>query len=376
MPGISTPSQAPGSGGGGGSSTITSLLGITSSGQKNMAGSLSVAIASDQSTLNVSLTNALKEITGSASSLNADIVPSTDVTAYRSGSLQLTGTWNGAVSIQGSNDNSNFNTVVMESADNGNLPVPVADTTGNNGIYKFPVQFRYLRIRATSYSSGTISGVLELYPESQDLWPTSSFGSDSNFLRGFPVAAANYIAQPGSNGFDMQREVVTGTDSTGLGITAAGILAQFDDVSPSTVTENQFANVRMTASRDLHVSPKPDTLGGWSFNYQSALSSTKAQIKGSAGNFGGYINLYNPNTAVTFIQVFNKASASVTVGTTAPDFVITLPGLATASGTGTDRNLEITCGLAMSTGITIAATTTATNSTAPANAVTATFLFL
>lgn len=124
------------------------------------------------------------------------------------------------------------------------------------------------------------------------------------------------------------------------------------------------------------VTPTPTSNSGWSFNYQSALSSTKAQIKGSAGTFGGYINLYNPNTAVTFIQVFNKASANVTVGTTAPDFVITLPGIATASGTGSDRNLEITCGLAMSTGITIAATTSASGSSAPANAIVGTFLFL
>lgn len=124
------------------------------------------------------------------------------------------------------------------------------------------------------------------------------------------------------------------------------------------------------------VTPTPTSNTGWSFNYQSALSSTKAQIKGSAGTFGGYINLFNPNTATTFIQVFNKTSANVTVGTTAPDFVITLPGIATASGTGSDRNLEITCGLAMNTGITIAATTTASGSSAPANAIVATFLFL
>lgn len=134
-----------------------------------------------------------------------------------------------------------------------------------------------------------------------------------------------------------------------------------DQTTPGTT--NAIANV-------------PSTITGWSFNYQSALSSTKAQLKGTAGAFGGYINLYNPNTAVTFIQVFNKASASVTVGTTAPDFVITLPGLATASGTGTDRNLEITCGVLMSTGITVAATTTATGSSAPANAIVGTFLFI
>lgn len=124
------------------------------------------------------------------------------------------------------------------------------------------------------------------------------------------------------------------------------------------------------------VTPTPSSNTGWSFNYQSALSSTKAQIKGSAGTFGGFINLYNPNTAVTYIQVFNKTSANVTVGSTTPDFVITLPGVASASGTGSDRNLEITNGVAMSTGITIAATTTPTGSTGPSNAIVGTFLYI
>lgn len=121
----------------------------------------------------------------------------------------------------------------------------------------------------------------------------------------------------------------------------------------------------------------PPTSGsqGWSFNYQSALAATKVQIKATAGTFGGYIMLTNPNTAETYLQVFNKASASVTVGTTAPDFVLRIPGLATASGTGVAANLELVNGVAMSTGITVAATTTATGSTAPANALTATFLF-
>lgn len=344
-------------------------------GSQNTASSLAVALASDQVSIPVTTSGATIEKTGTAASLNADIVASFDVTAYKSASLQLTGSWSASIAIQGSNDNTNFVNVEAASIDSGNIPL-TADTLGGNGLYKFPIQYRYIRIRATSYSSGTVVGTAEFYASSQDMLSNTAFGFDSNFIRGTGVFAANYIAVPGSNGFDMQREVINNTDSTGLGIAAVGILAQLDNTSPNTVTENQFGNVRMTALRGLHVSPKPDTLGGWSFNYQSALNATKAQIKGSAGNFGGYINLYNPNTAVTYIQVFNNVSGSVTVGTTAPDFVITLPGLATASGTGTDRNLEITLGVAMSTGITIAATTTATGNTSPANTITATFLYL
>lgn len=124
------------------------------------------------------------------------------------------------------------------------------------------------------------------------------------------------------------------------------------------------------------VSLAPKVNSGWLFSYQSALSSTAVQIKGSAGTFGGYLNLFNPNTATTFIQFFNKGIGSVTVGTTIPDFVITLPGIAIASATGSDRNLEIVQGIAMSTGITIAATTTSSGSGIPTNPIVATLLYI
>lgn len=50
---------------------------------------------------------------------------------------------------------------------------------------------------------------------------------------------------------DRIRQVVNATDSTGTGITAAGILAQYDDTTPTSITENQFGNLRMTATRGL-----------------------------------------------------------------------------------------------------------------------------
>lgn len=52
--------------------------------------------------------------------------------------------------------------------------------------------------------------------------------------------------------WDLGREVANATNSTGIGIAAVGILAQFDDVSPTSITENQFGNVRMSANRNLY----------------------------------------------------------------------------------------------------------------------------
>lgn len=52
--------------------------------------------------------------------------------------------------------------------------------------------------------------------------------------------------------WDRQRTVSNATNSVGTGITASGIIAQFDDVSPTAITENQFGNVRISANRNLY----------------------------------------------------------------------------------------------------------------------------
>jgi hypothetical protein len=47
--------------------------------------------------------------------------------------------------------------------------------------------------------------------------------------------------------------VSAGLDSTAVGVQAVGLVAQLDDTSPTTVTENQFGPVRMSARRALLV---------------------------------------------------------------------------------------------------------------------------
>lgn len=71
------------------------------------------------------------------------------------------------------------------------------------------------------------------------------------------------------------------------------------------------------------------------------------------------LSCFNPGAAVAYIQFFDLASGDVTVGTTAPYFVIPLP-----AGGGIDGP----CGpRQFSTAITFAVTATATGSGAPAS---------
>lgn len=96
-----------------------------------------------------------------------------------------------------------------------------------------------------------------------------------------------------------------------------------------------------------------------------ALSTTVTQVKGSAGEISNYI-VWNPNATVAYVQIFDKATTgAVTLGTTVANAFIPVPPGATA-------NLA-RVGWSFSNGIQVAATTTATGSTALTTAVDANF---
>ncbi len=97
----------------------------------------------------------------SAGALNADLVPSTDVSGYKTLSLHInTNAYSGTLSFQCSNDNTNWLSVNMSQPVFGNL---VTTTSGTNLMFWCAVNFRYFRCRMTSYTSGAAQGTLELY---------------------------------------------------------------------------------------------------------------------------------------------------------------------------------------------------------------------
>lgn len=68
------------------------------------------------------------------------------------------------------------------------------------------------------------------------------------------VLNRNTILFNANGSWERQRQVENGTNSNGTGITAVGVIAQYDDAAPTAITENQFGNVRMSSTRALHVS--------------------------------------------------------------------------------------------------------------------------
>jgi hypothetical protein len=134
-------------------------------------------------------------------------------------------------------------------------------------------------------------------------------------------------------------------------------------------------NAALSVSNPSFATITPTATGGWTpwstpaNNSNTALTNTVVSVKASAaGRFGGYF-ISNPNATVACMQVFDVAtSGGVTLGTTRPTMAICIPATSAA-------NWEITNGTAMANGIQIAATTTASGSTAPSTGLDVTVLY-
>ena len=117
----------------------------------------------------------------------------------------------------------------------------------------------------------------------------------------------------------------------------------------------------------------PDTNGGWSTfmatsgDGSTALTNSAQAIKASAGKLGGWY-IYNPNATAIYVPIYNVAAGSVTVGTTNPQIVLCIPATSGA-------NVEFSRGIAFSTAISAAATTTGGGNTAPTTPLEANFFY-
>jgi len=138
--------------------------------------------------------------------VNNDIFASTDVSAYKYISLQLTGTWVGTVSFQGSNNNGTFEDIVVQNT--GVVLNPYVLSMISNGGVKIPVLFKYLRIRVTSYTSGSVTGTAFGYKEDANTGQISSVGT-VNIGAAQTLSTVTNLAQLGGQNVAMGGGVVS-----------------------------------------------------------------------------------------------------------------------------------------------------------------------
>jgi hypothetical protein len=114
--------------------------------------------------------------------------------------------------------------------------------------------------------------------------------------------------------------------------------------------------VTATLTANSTVTDVPAISGGWSSIVAQALSNVAVTVKSTAGQLGGY-SIFNPNSATEYVFFYNTASS--TIGSTSNLlYQIGIPG-------GAAANVEFGKGIAFSTCIYVAASSSPTSSVAP-----------
>jgi hypothetical protein len=219
-------------------------------GQKTMANSLSVVVASDQSTL-PTISNDLYSV-GAANSaagnnlFNASAGPgATDAINFKSGTVQIiTSATTGNFTFQHSNDNINFQPMPVFRVDSPtpNAVVTAITPTASQFIYHFPIKARYIRCNVTATMNNTAVAHLRL---SQESWSPIV----PNIING---TAANLNASV-SGALTSVGTVTTVTGVTTVAtVTSAALSASvLTDISLAAITTTQTSSNIVTTNQQM-----------------------------------------------------------------------------------------------------------------------------
>jgi hypothetical protein len=227
-----------------------------------------------------------------------DMIASFDASIYKYISFQTLGTWVGTLEFQESNDNGTWTSIVVQDGANTSNPYGT-EVTSSGRLIRVPILGRYIRVRCTAYTSGTIEAACDAYKQ---------------------VNSTGQISTTGTVTVDGDVGLAAGSALIGtVGLAAGSELVGKVNFVPANTDPVQHENII------------------------SAVGVNATSLKASAGNIQ---NILIVSAAATprFFKLYNKASAPV-VGTDTP--MITIP-LATGAS---PYNVPPLAGIDFSNGI-------------------------
>lgn len=259
--------------------------------------------------------------------------------------------------------------IALNATNKGQLHVKLADTvTVDPSGVTSPVSLASVPSHAVT-NAGTFAtqatlaaettkviGVTRSADGAGNLLTSTSNALDINIKSGnlttLPVTNAGTFAVQGT--LSAETTKVIGT----INLAAAQTLATVTTVGAVTAITNALPTGTNTIGT-VNNAPLA-TVTGLTKYRGTAVSNTAIAVKASAGRLYNY-HIYNAGTLDTFLQFYDVAQGSVTVGTTVPDKTFWVP-----AGGALDGGLVYSA--AFASAISIAATTTVTGGTAPATA--------
>lgn len=202
------------------------------------SGAMNVIVDSGTLTAVTSITNAVTVAQATAASLNATVVGTGTFVVQENGAaltaLQLIDNAVGPVTAGSATATGSL---ITSSQYNSTLPT---FTNGQQGPFQIGTRGSQ---NVTLFSENT--NVSASYGRT-DLDTLGTSGTTNVLMANSVIRLFN-----GTN-FSRAYEAVHGMNTTGTGVAAAGNLAEFDDTSPTSITENSFGTLRISANRNLY----------------------------------------------------------------------------------------------------------------------------
>lgn len=232
------------------------------------------------------------------------------------------------------------------------VPAPLSTTGGGT-------EATALRVTIANDSTGVLSIDDNGASITIDGTVTANAGTNLNTSALALESGGNLATVAGAvSGTEMQVDVVAslpaGTNAIGKLAANSGVDIGDVDVTSIAAGTNLIGDVGISGAR---------TSGGTTLYRNVDVDETEDAIKASGGQLY-WIHAMNLTASVLYLQFYNATVASVTVGTTTPDLTFPLPTQGDTNGAG--FTLAIPNGIAFSTAITIACTTTIGGATGPA----------
>lgn len=296
--------------------------------------------------------NSTQALTDLVSGINAVLVQLDQTTTITGGSISFQGTYDGTnwVTLAA------YQVVDPTSSTGAQISLPYTLQASTNKPFLLLTNgFQQVRILLSTAITGT--GSVTPYVAALPYQPITAVSINCGGIA--CNATDNGTFTPSSTTFSpiggLYQTTATSNPVAASGDMAAAQITHYRALmtDPFDSTGTELTN---TTLHSVNVSPVLGTTGGWTLGQTASLSTTVTAIKASAGQLG-YMNCYNPNSAVAYIQVFNVAAGSVTLGTTAPTEFLPIPP-------ALFNGFQASVGHQYGTAISYASTTTPTGSTA------------
>lgn len=328
-------------------------------GQANMAGSLPVVLASNQSAVPVSQSGTWTVSTAGTTTVSGTVTANVGTTGGLALDATLTGGAAKTVVRGGQKGTTNANADITHTASGLNheaMDVALYDGAGNQlGTSGNPV-----RVDPTGTTTQPVSGTVTANQGGS--WTLSLSGTSAVNVAQVNGTAADTNTGNASAG---TQRVVLASNQPAVPVSQSGTWTVQQGGAPWSVSQSGTWNITVNTALPAgtaqigHVILDASAFGtGLSTDFAAALSTTVRAVKASAGRLYN-VQVQNPNSTDCWVQLFDLATANVTLGTTTPKKSLFVPALGEIA---LDWFMPIT----FATAIAAAATTTATGNTAPA----------